>query len=363
MKLKVKELNESHSAEYRQFLTRPNNQAHQTFYHSYEWGEFMRIKAIKFVRFGVFDQDDQLIAVGQASLQKLKLGKFWYCPRGLAMDYSKPKTVKKAYQSVVDYFSDKDGAAFLRLDPNIDRDDQLVKSIDSCIPKPKQAAIFTQAERCWVVDLQPEDTDGVKQLAWLKENGARSNVSRYLRKAARAGLTVRASESLDDLEIFISMINKLNSRKGGIGKHLDDHYRKQFNLMQPAGHQKIFLAEKDGEVLACTYMAIYGNEASYLHGASSDTQRDLSAPHSLHFETMKYLQKNYPNVKRYNFWGIVGDKNRTPKHPRHGYSEFKRSFGGYKVHYMRSRDFVYNYPVWAASYAIDKYRTWKHKND
>lgn len=361
MKLHVKEFIDADKANYQYFLHLSQNQTHQTFFHSWEWGEVMQARNKSFVRFGVYNTSGALVAVGQAAQQPLKAGSFWYCPRGLCMDYSQPSTVVEAYKAAVTHFKRKNGAAFFRTDPNIVQGDALEHAIDSL--KPKKAAIFTQVERCWMLELQQDDPDGTKLIAWMKEHGARKKISYYLRKGTRDGVVTRVSTDMDDLEKFLGLLNKLHSRKGGIGKHTDDYYRTQFGIMAPAGYQKLFIAEKDGELLAASLMGIYGNEASYLHAASSGTHSDLAAPHSLHFETMKYLQANYPDVKYYNFWGVVGDKNRTPKHPRHGYSEFKRSFGGYKVKYMRTRDFVSKPHIWAAAYALDKYRTWKYKND
>jgi len=318
MKLTVKQLGASDRAAYEAFLTKSQNKPHATFLQTWEWGDFLEATSLEFIRLGFYNADT-LVATGQFARQKLRLGgSFWYCPRGLVMDYAHKKLVTATYAVLKRHFkAHGNGAAFLRFDPDILRGNPAEAWIDSS--HPAQAAIFTQAERVWLVDIQKDEQS---QLEWLKNHGLRSNVPRYIRKAARAGVTVRASGSPEDLETLIKMLEKLNIRKGGIGKHNNDHYRKQFEFMRDKGYEKVFLAEKDGQVLACALIAIFGREASYLHGASSDQERDLSAPHTLHFEIMKYLQANYPQVERYNFWGIVSDKNRKPSHPRHGYSEF-----------------------------------------
>lgn len=343
---------------YEDFLIRATNKPHLSFLHTWEWGEVMQQTCLDVVRLGFFD-GKKLVAVGQFAHQKLKIGSFWYSPRGLVLDYSHQQTVIEAYTLARQYFKQhRSGAAFLRMDPDIMRGDEAERWIDT-LPSGRPP-IFTQAERVWLVDIQSSPE---KQLAWMKEKGMRSNVPRYIRKAARAGVIVRASDSDDDLETLIEMLHSLDERKGGIGKHLDNHYRRQFTALKDKGYEKVFLAELDGEVLASALITIYGKEASYLHGASSSAKRDLSAPHTLHFEIMKYLQQHHPEVERYNFWGIVSDKNRKPSHPRHGYSEFKRSFGGYKLQYIRARDFIYNPFVWGIEWLIAKYRMTKSKND
>lgn len=340
------------------FLARPEHKPHLTFIQTWEWGEVVRQESIAFERLGIYDGDD-LIGVASACKQPIKFGGcFWYSPRGIVMDYTNLQRVTAAYRSLADYFRAKRDSAFLRVDPDLVRGDAAEAALDEL--QPGQAAIFTQAERVWCVDLQKDEAS---LLNWMKEHGMRKNVPRYLRKAASAGVSVRASDAPEDLEKLIDILNKLNVRKGGIGKHRDEHYRVQFPLLAPKGYEKVFLAEKDGVILAGALIAIYGREASYLHGASTDIERDLSAPHTMHVEIMKYCQENRPEVERYNFWGIVGEKNRTPSHPRHGYSEFKRSFGGYKEKYIRARDFRYNWFVWRLDWLVNAYRAWKHKND
>lgn len=356
MPLTVKIFDKSQS-EWDAFLARPELKSHLSFMHTWEWGSVMSEKAREFLRLGLYD-GDHLVGLVQAARYRLKIGgDFWYSPRGAAIDYSRPAFVTEVYKALSEYFRDK-GGAFYRIDPDIVRGDPAEAAIDAL--KPGQAAIFTQAERVWCVDLQ---TDEASLMTWLKEHGIRKNVPYYLRKNVKAGVRVRASDSAEDLEKMIVLLNELHERKGGIGKHMDEHYRLQFAALAPKGYEKVFLAEKDGQVLAGALISIYGREAGYLHGASSSLERELSASHYLHYEIMKYLQENHPDIERYNLWGIVSDKNRTPKHPRHGYSEFKRSFGGYKEHYIRARDFFYNWPVWKLDWFISAYRAWKHKND
>lgn len=338
------------------FLKKPELKPHLTFMHTWEWGDVMQKESSDFVRFGVYDETN-LVAIGHAAKKKLRLGgTFWYAPRGLALDYTDLAMVEKSYTAVRDYFKTK-GGAFFRFEPDLVIHDPAEKVIDSL--GTKRAPMFTQAQRVWCVDIQKDEAS---QLAWMKDHGMRSNVPRYLRKATRAGVTVRSSDKTEDLELFIAMLERLRERKHMSGAH-DDHLRLQFGLLAPKGYEKIFLAEKDGKVLASTLMSIYGREASYLHGASSDEERDLSAPHTLHVETMKWCMENRPEVERYNFWGIVGSKNRKPSHPRNGYSEFKRSFGGYKEMYIRGRDFVYKPFYWRIDWLLQKYWAWKFKND
>lgn len=341
---------------YDKFLATPALKPHLTFMHTWEWGEVLRKESADFMRAGIYN-GKKLVGAVQLIQRPLKVGGyFWYAPRGIAMDYSDPDSVTAAYRALNEFIRPH-GGAFLRVDPDILPDTPEEKALDALGPRP--AAMFTQAERVWCVDLQQDE---VSQLAWMKEHGMRSNVPYYLRRAARGGAVIRISDDPKDLAVLLKLLEGLRERKSMVGGS-DDHLRLQFKLLNPKQYEKIFIAEKDGDVVAAALIAIYGREASYLHGASTELHRELRIPHLMHIEIMKYLIENRPEVERYNFWGIVSDKNRKPSHPRNGYSEFKRSFGGYKEQYMRARDFVYNPIAWRIDWLMQKYWAWKYKND
>lgn len=356
MRLTIKQLPREARAEYEAFLGQKSNHAHVTFYHTWEWGELLAANALTFERLGLY-RGDTLVATGQFGLQKLRLGAFWYCPRGLVLDYDNQELIRESYRAIRDYFKRR-GGGFLRVDPDVLRGDPAEATIDTLAPK--RAYIFTQAERVWIVELQK---NAEEQLEWMMQHGARKNIPYSLRRATKDGLTVRASDKLKDLDILLELMRDTSKRKGGIGMQPGAYYRKQFSLLAPKGYEKVFLAEYKGRVLAAALIGIYGKEGSYLQAGSLDAERQLSAPHVLLFEAMKYIKTNYPQATRFNFWGIVSDKNRRASHPRHGYSQFKRSFGGYKQEYIRARDFVYNPFIWLIARQIDRYRTIKYKND
>lgn len=341
---------------YDAFLSTPALKPHLTFMHTWEWGEVLREESRDFRRVGIYD-GAELVGVAQIAKYRLRLGgEYWYSPRGIAMDYANLSKVSEAYDSLSCYVKSL-GGAFFKVDPDIVRGEAAEVAIDKL--KPKKAAMFTQAERVWCVDLQHDEES---LLAWMKDHGMRKNVPYYLRKARREGAVVRASDNPEDLGVLIRLLDALRVRKNMVGGS-EKHLVRQFKKLAPKGYEKLFIAEKDGQFVASALISIYGREASYLHGASNELFRDLQIPHLMHVEMMKYLMENHPEVERYNFWGIVSDKNRKPSHPRNGYSEFKRSFGGYKEQYMRARDFVYNPVQWGLDWLLQKYWAWKYKND
>lgn len=273
-----------------------------------------------------------------------------YGPRGPVTDYSNAAQTKAVLALLV-----KEGSKLapktvcLRLDPALVREDKQTGSFAAA--GFKDAAKFIQVERPWIAELQP---DWDSQIKWQAEHGMRSNIPRYLRRAEREGVTVRASDDPKDLEIFLKMITGLDQRKEGIGLHPLDYYRQQFAALAPAGYERVFIAERQGEALASAMITIYGREASYLWGASTDQQRELRGPHFMHFQIMRYAAEH--GCDRYNFWGIVKDEHHHPGYRGYGYSEFKRSFGGYVEVLMRAQDFIYRPLPYRLNWLNDKRR-------
>lgn len=284
--------------------------------------------------------------------------KFIYCPRGPLVDYSNQKLTQQVHTDLIEYVRSMPNIAYLRLDPALLRASKETKLFSTLGFKPG-GRWFVQVGRAWVAEIGAKSDN--EQLQWLGEHGMRSNVPRYLRKAARAGVTVRSSDSPADLELFLKMLAALDTRKGGIGTFSPDYYRQQFAAMAPTGLEKIFIAELNGQPLSSALIAFTAQEASYLHGASYDVERELHAPQYMHVQIMKYARDH--GATKYNFWGVVSEPNFHPGHYGYGYSAFKKSFGGYAELYMPVQDYVYKPLPYNLVYVKEKFDVKRHKID
>ncbi|MDR1862231.1 MAG: peptidoglycan bridge formation glycyltransferase FemA/FemB family protein [Candidatus Ancillula sp.] len=356
---------------------------HFTFYHKWNWGEHLRSTASEtgnqFMRIGVLHVPEngvkKLVGVANCVCAPLRVGgqKYWYIPRGICMEYTDPSVVKDVYEQVKRFFKDT-GCALVRFDPNLvvstnATDEPEVTAHESDLAAvgairqlgTQSAAVWPQVERVWIAEIQSAGEDQEKrQLEWLKEHGMRKRLVSQLRKAGREGVQFSVSSEEEDLEQFLRMLNALDERKGGIGKHLDEYYRKQFKLMKTDGTEVLIKAEYQGQVLAMAFMTVFGAEASYLHGASSEEFRNLVGPQFMHFSFMNWLSENMPSVKYYNFWGVISEQMHQKGHPGSGYSGFKRNFGGYEVNYVRAQEFVFKPMSRIVNFFVDK--LWAYKN-
>ena len=114
----------------------------------------------------------------------------------------------------------------------------------------------------------------------------------------------------------------------------------------------MYIAKKDGEILAENFMVFYDNEASYHYGVSSPLGNKYSAAPLLHMKAMEEARNR--GIIRYNLWGIVGLD--ETKHRFYGVSEFKRSFGCEELKYTPAHDLILSKPKYLINKIIESIR-------
>ena len=158
--------------------------------------------------------------------------------------------------------------------------------------------------------------------------------TRYLiRNEPKQGVEIEISEKTEDAKSFVEMLYSTSERKNFVN-HPKDYYIKQFEILSKDNEMRIFKAIKDNKVLAMAMISFYGEMASYLHGASVQTEQSVG--YSLQWAAVTEAKKR--GMRFYNFWGVVKDKNFHPGHPWYGFSLFKKGFGGFKYSYLRAQD-------------------------
>jgi len=140
--------------------------------------------------------------------------------------------------------------------------------------------------------------------------------TRYnIRLAEKKGVEI-IQGNLDNLSDFWLLLQATTSRDGFRGHGLV-HYRKL--LEQGRGTIELWLAQREGRVLAAGIFSFYGGRAVYLHGASADQERQYMAPYLLQWRMIQ--RARFRSCRYYDFYGI--DEKKWP-----GVTRFKLGFGG-----------------------------------
>lgn len=269
---------------------------------SMEWGKLFS----GFKTLGVFNADEELVAVFNLKRQNIGAGFFYYySPRG-------PIIIKDSEQvwKVLSSYIKEGGLVFWRVEP---------------LQLP-QVLSFKKT-----IDLQPRKTllldlsKGEEQL--LKEMHQKTRYN--IRLAEKKGLVFIEAKDENDFEDFWSLMQKTGDRDS-FKIHGKEHYR--ILAQGNPGFIKLFLIKHGSQCLAAGLFSFYGNKVTYLHGASDNKNRQLMAPYLLQWEAIKMAKgKGY---KYYDFFGV--DEKKWP-----GVTRFKLGFGGYPADYAGTNDWTF----------------------
>ncbi len=192
---------------------------------------------------------------------------------------------------------------------------------------------FSQKPYAYTAPLQPAKTV-IVDLSRSKENLLSSlhPKTRYnIRLAERHGVVVEESSNLSE---FLALL-KATSVRDHFLPHSDRYYEALASVRSPKFFNAIFLARFEKTPLAGAMVNFFEDmrgvrTATYLHGASASTMRNVMAPHLLHWKIMRYAQEK--GYQWYDFWGI--DEKRRP-----GITRFKKGFGGFEKEFAPSVEF------------------------
>jgi lipid II:glycine glycyltransferase (peptidoglycan interpeptide bridge formation enzyme) len=118
------------------------------------------------------------------------------------------------------------------------------------------------------------------------------------------------------------------ARRDRITLHGRSYYETLFDLAGSygAGAPELYLltARHEGELLAGIIVALKGEGAWYLYGASSDRKRNLMPSYALQWRAIQLARER--GCRFYDLFGIPPSDD--PSHPMHGLFRFKTGFGG-----------------------------------
>ena len=309
----------------------------QSFLQSFEWGEFQSSVGRKVIRFAIVE-GGRMMAVASVSEHKLPLGlRYWYLARG-------PIAIVEAGQAeqfaILDFCikalkeKAKDaGVVFLRMDPGVEKKD--ISVLEKLDMRPISGSV--QPKDTLVLDLQKSE----EEILSAMKPKTRYNIRLAEKKGVEISSTMFEEKSFED---FWKLIQE-TSERDGIVSHSKAYYQKMLESLGADGDLKCFLylARYEGQVIAANIVLIFGAYAVYLHGASSNANRNLMAPYLLQWRQIRDARA--AGCRVYDFWGITVD-GENPKWS--GITRFKQGFGGREISYAG----VYDMPIRKTLYSL-----------
>lgn len=162
--------------------------------------------------------------------------------------------------------------------------------------------------------------------------------TRYnIKLAAKHEVTVREGKGEQDLEAFIRLTQETASRDR-FQSHSASYLRATYQFLSERNMARLRLAEYQGTILAANLEIVYGDTATYLHGASSSQDRQVMAPFLLQWEAIRAAKAEGRNY--YDFWGANPESKASfyYKSGWEGITRFKEGFGGKRSDFIGTWD-------------------------
>lgn len=284
-----------------------------SFLQTWAWGDVQEGIGLRVIRL-IQEESGEIVSVAQIVVRPLPFGFCWlYIPRGPVRKDG--AALSPAMEAAIFEQATLTRAAFIRIDPAV--------SELSLSGKWRKAKQEVQPKQTRIIDLTLSEEELLNQM----HSKTRYNV----RLAERKGVSVRFSRDRADLELFLQLAADVKNRSG-FSYHPGAYYHA---ILEQYPQAELALAEHGGEVLAVHLMIYAAKTATYAHGASSDTRRNLMAPQYLYWQTMRRAKEK--ECTRYDVYGVAPE-GAGKSHPWAGITRIKSRLGGQYVEYMGAFD-------------------------
>ena len=293
------------------------------FLQSWDFYEFHASRGKKVVR-RLFKDENKIVAAYAGVVETAKRGTYMAIAGGPIVDWKNKSLVKTVFEDIKEQ-GDKNTCVFVRVRPQLELSDKSLKLMQEL--GLKKSPMYLSVEYAGILNLEKSEEEILRD--------ASQGFRRKLRKAEKEGIVLETSTDPASVKTFYALEVEHAKRQGFVA-FSEDFLVKQFEAFAKNNEVIMYIAKKDGEILAENFMIFYGNEASYHYGVSSPLGNKYSAAPLLHMAAMQEARNR--GIKRYNLWGIVGLD--ETKHRFYGVSEFKRSFGCEELKYTPAHDLI-----------------------
>jgi lipid II:glycine glycyltransferase (peptidoglycan interpeptide bridge formation enzyme) len=273
-----------------------------------------------------------------------------YAPKGPLMDWDNT-VLRTRVLNDLQSFAKKQGAIFLKIDPDVVLGRGVPDSVDDVIDNSGQAVMseLTRSGRGWRYSseqIQFQNTVLIDLSASEEEMLMRMKPkTRYnVRLAEKKGVVVRVG-TLGDLPMLYKMYAETSVRDGFVIR--DENYYmtvwKLFMQAQPSTFNLQpftvpLIAEVENEPVAAIFLFIFAGRAYYVYGMSRNLHREKMPTYLLQWDAMKRAKAAGCSV--YDLWGapdVFGESDSM-----WGVFRFKEGLGGEVVRTLGAYDFAPN---------------------
>jgi peptidoglycan pentaglycine glycine transferase (the first glycine) len=281
-----------------------------------------------------------------------------YAPKGPLLDWTN-EPLRNRVLNDLQAFAKKQGAIFLKMDPDLVLGTGVPSSEEDVIDNDGQAVMSGMKRRGWrysadqiqfkntvLIDLSPSEEELLKRM---------KQKTRYnIRLAEKKSVSLRVGKP-EDLGMLYKMYAETSVRDGFVIR--DENYYQtvwksfiRVTQLQITNYQPPFaeplIAEVDHEPVAAIFVFYFAGRAYYVYGMSRELHREKMPTYLLQWEAMKRAKAKGCAV--YDLWGApdVFDESDS----MWGVYRFKEGLGGKVVRTLGAWDFAPN-PIWYKLYS------------
>lgn len=323
--------------------------------------------------------------------KKIPFGYYLYLPYGPYLDPSATSEDAKACFEKLISLAKKESAIFIRIEPQKFTNNSPIQ-MDNLSENQKKlnvAQYFNLNQKLLkkTKDLNPAETwcldltSSVPEILTNFSQGTRTRHNNYKKK----GLTVEVTKNPEDIRYLVSLQHKL-AKERHIASFSEQYLKtelsqpfaslylvryqtpsttlptsaknaqvkntpKKTNVASSTGAKNALVetppkdikatkpTPKDGEIIAASLFFDYQGTRFYMQSAANLDFKHLPATVALLSHAIFTAKEN--GLKTLDFWGIAPE-NADASHPWYGFTEFKKSFGGYEKIYAGTFDYLIN---------------------
>lgn len=273
-----------------------------------------------------------------------------YSPKGPLLDWNN-EVLRNRVLNDLQSFAKKEGAIFLKIDPDVILGTGVPSQGDDSIDEHGQITMSELKRRGWryssdqiqfkntaLIDLTLSDEE---LLARMKQK------TRYnIRLAEKKGVVLRVG-SPKDFGMLYKTYAETSVRDGFVIRD-EEYYRTVWKLFMDSNEPTCepLIAEVDGEPVGGIFVFYFAERAYYVYGMSRNLHREKMPSYLLQWEAIKHARVR--GCKIYDLWGAPELFDESDS--MWGVYRFKEGLGGKVVRTLGAWDFAPK-PVWYKLYS------------
>ncbi|RKQ34144.1 lipid II:glycine glycyltransferase FemX [Kocuria tytonis] len=270
-----------------------------------------------------------------ATVEGGSAGRYLYCPYGPEAD--SPQAFDRALEDLVAR-AKTHRCWFVRVEPVNGHTVDGLETPEASLRRRglKRSPRQVQPGHTQVIDLRRDTKDLLKDMKSTNRN--------LYRNIHKKGVSIERSEDPQDIRYLLAFLEDTAKRRN-FHRQQDDYLRAVAESLMPVGAASLYLAKLEGEPIAASLVYDSPDTRTYAHAAMDRAHRKLSA--GIPLVVTMIMDAKEKGLTWFDLFGTAPE-GAGPEHEWHGFTAFKKSFGGEPVSYPGTWDL----PVSRVGYTV-----------